>query len=98
MRSPELEQLIVDLREEKPVTNVVVNSESKLVVVDEMLDDRYEFNSEEAKLLLSSREAVGRLFEVLDYPEETFVELHGMEIDKEVMTELEEFASTVDEM
>ncbi len=97
-RPTELDQLLDDLRAENPASSVAVQPESKMVLVIEEPQARYEFDGSEAKLLLSSREAVERLFEALLYPEETFIELYSLEIDREIMDELENFCSTVDEM
>lgn len=97
-RPAELEQLLEDLRTERPVSNVAVQPESKMVIVVDETEARYEFDGDEAKLLLSSTESVGRLFEAINYPEETFFELHALTVDPDVMTELESFAATVDEM
>lgn len=99
MRSIEVEQLITDLREEKPQSAVIVHDkDSSTVVIVEETEERLVFNVEESRLLFSNRETVKRLFEALDYPEEVFVELHGLEIEPETMAELESLASTVDEM
>jgi hypothetical protein len=97
-RPSELDQLIADLEAEKPRSSVAVQPDSKMVLVIEENEARYEFDGREAALLLSSRDAVERIFEALLYPEECFVELHNLEIDREVMDELEGFCSTVDEM
>lgn len=98
MRSPELEQLITELRGENPVSHVVTNPDSKMVIIIEETSDRHEFKAEESRLLLSSADTVRRLFDALDYPEEAFVEFYGIEVDPDVMSELEDFASSVDEM
>lgn len=98
MRPADVEQLITDLRAEKPHTGVVAQADSKMVVVVEENEARHVFNAEESKLLLSTQESIQRLFEALDYPLEVFVELHGIEIEPDSMSELEKFASTVDEM
>lgn len=98
MRSPELEQLITELRGENPVSHVVTNPDSKMVIIIEETNDRHEFKAEESRLLLSSADTVRRLFDALDYPEEAFVEFYGIEVDPDVMSELEDFASSVDEM
>jgi len=98
MRSPELEQLITELRAENPVSHVVTNADSKVVVIIEETNERLEFKADECRLILSSADTVRRLFDALDYPEETFVEFYGIEVDPDVMSELEDFASSVDEM
>lgn len=98
MRSSELEQVITELRGENPVSHVVTNPDSKMVIVIEENDDRHEFKADECRLLLSSADTVRRLFDALDYPEEAFVEFYGIEIEPEVMSELEDFASSVDDM
>jgi hypothetical protein len=97
-RPAELQQLIEDLKAEKPGTGVVAQADSKLVVVVEDTEARFEFTADEAKLLLSSRDSIERLFEALDFPSETLVELQNLTIDEEVMGELEAYASTVDEL
>jgi hypothetical protein len=97
-RPSELDQLISDLEDENPVSSAATQSDSKMVLVIEENDTRYEFDGREAKLLLSGTDAVDRLFEALFYPEECFIELHNIEIDRDVMSELESFCSTVDEM
>ncbi len=97
-RPSELDQLISDLTEENPVSSVVTQPDSKMVLVIEENETRYEFNAQEAKLLLSSVDAVDRLFEALLYPDESFIELHNLDIDRDVMGQLESFCSTVDEM
>jgi hypothetical protein len=99
MRPPELDQLINDLREEKPRGNTFVQPQSKLIVViDDDAKARYVFDADECRLLLADPDSASRLFEALDYPEETFIELHDLAVDPEVMSELEKFASTVDEI
>jgi|PlaIllAssembly_1097288.scaffolds.fasta_scaffold261981_2 hypothetical protein len=97
-RPAELIQLLDELKGEAPESAVVVQADSRLVVVIDDTEVRYEFTGPEAKLLLASRDTVERLFEALDYPEETFVELQNLTIDEDVMAELESYASTVDEM
>lgn len=69
-----------------------------MVIVLEENGDRIEFKADECRLLLSSPDTVRRLFDALDYPEEVFVEFYGVEIEPEVMSELEDFASSVDDM
>lgn len=98
MRSPELEQLITELRGENPVSHVVTNPESKMVVIVEESNERHEFKADECRLVLSSADTVRRLFDALDYPEEAFVEFYGIEVEPDVMSELEDFASSVDDM
>jgi|SRR5208283_4062696 len=98
MRSVEIEQLIEDLQAEKLHTSVQVQPQSKMVVVVEDTNTRHVFEAEECRLLLSSRNAVERIFEALDYPEEVFIELHGLVIEPDILAELEAYASTVDEM
>lgn len=98
MRPTELDQLIEDLRAECPNTGVVAHTGSKMVVVLEENNQRLSFDQKECELLLSSPDSVERLFEALNYPEDVFVELHDLVLDVEVMSELESFASTVDEM
>jgi hypothetical protein len=97
-RPSELDQLISDLTEENPVSSAVTQPDSKMVLVIEENETRYEFDAREAKLLLSGTDAVDRLFEALVYPDECFIELHNLEIDRDVMGQLESFCSTVDEM
>lgn len=98
MRSSELEQFITELRGENPVSHVVTNSESKMVLIIEDTDERHEFKADEARLILSSVDSVRRFFDVLDYPEEAFVEFYGIEVEPDVMSELETFASSVDDL
>lgn len=99
MRSSEVEQVIEDLRHETPQCAVVPHDkDSSMIVIVEDSEERLIFTVEESKLLLGSRDAVKRLFEALDYPEEAFVELHGLVVEAEIMSELESLASTVDEM
>jgi hypothetical protein len=98
MRPAELDQLIEDLKAEKPHSNVLVQADSKMVIVVEETDDRHEFGAEECRLLLSNPKTVERLFEALEYPDEALAELHGLVIDPEVMAELESLVATVDEM
>lgn len=97
-RPAELQQLVDELRAEKPKSSVITVEASKLVIAVEDTEDRHEFTAEEAELVLANRDTVDRLFEAMDYPEETFVELHNMTVDEEVMAELEKFSGTVDEM
>lgn len=98
MRPVELDQLITDLQAEKPHSSVQVQPRSKMVAVVEDTGDRHVFEAKDCQLLLSSPRAVERFFEALDYPEDVFIELHDLVIDPEIMSELESFASTVDEM
>lgn len=98
MRPAEVEQLIEDLRAEKPHSSVVIQPQSRMVLVIEEPAARYVFEAEECRLLLSGKNSIERFFEAMDYPEGVFVELHDLVIDPESMTELEDFASTVDEM
>lgn len=98
MRSQELQQLVEDLKVENPHSGVATQPDSRMVILIEETDDRHELDAEASRLLLSSPESVERLFEALDYPEESFFELHNLEIDSEVMSALESFATTVDEM
>ena len=98
MRSPEVEQLITDLRSEKPQSGAVTHEDSTMVMLIEDTEDRHVFNAEESRLLLSNQGSIKRLFEALDYPEEVIVELHGIDLDADSMSELESLASTVDEM
>jgi hypothetical protein len=98
MRPADVEQLIADLRDEKPHSGVVAQTDSRMVILVEETEARHIFDAGEARLLLSSPESVRKLFEALDYPEEAFVELHGLDIEAETMSELEGLASTVDEM
>jgi hypothetical protein len=100
MRTPELDQLITELGAEKQPDTVMVQPQSKMVVIAEADDteERHVFNARECQLLLSSADTVGRLFEALDYPDEAFVELYGLIIEREVMEELEKFSSSIDEL
>jgi hypothetical protein len=98
-RTNELQQLLEDLKVEKPESHTVVQPDSKMLVVNDDLEDgTYTFTGEEAKLLLANRDTVDRLFESIGYPEEVFVEIHNITIDEEIMSALEQHASTVDEM
>lgn len=98
MRPAEVEQLIEDLRRERPRSTVVSQPESELVIHIEDTGEKLTFNEDESKLLLANSGTVSRLYEALDYPSETCIELHEMVVDSEVMAELEGYASTVDEM
>lgn len=100
MRSTEVEQLISDLKEENPKSRIVSTPESQMAVIISDVRDRLIFTAEESHLLLANRSTVERLFEALDYPlpDDVFIELHGLTADSEIVTTLEEFAATVDEM
>lgn len=99
MRTAEIEQLIRDLKDENPVSGVVTQEDSKMVIIDEGDGGkRYSFSAGECRLLLSNPTSVERLFEVLEYPEEAFVELYELVVEPEVMSELDAYAQTVDEM
>ena len=97
-RPNEVQQLVEDLKTENPHSLAVIQPDSKLVVVNEDTDSTLAFNGEEAKLLLSSRDTVDRLFESMGYPDEVFVEIHNIVIEEEIMSALENYASTVDEL
>jgi hypothetical protein len=99
MRPAEVEQLIEDLKDEKPHSSVVTQGDGKMVIYLPQVLEALSFNDEECQLLLASRQTVERLFEALDYPEESCVELYGsVAVDTDVMSALEDHASTVDEM
>jgi hypothetical protein len=97
-RPAELTQLLIDLKAEAPDSTVIVSPDSGMTVAFEDQVERYKFTGEECQLLLSSKKTVDRLYEALDYPEESFIELHSLDIDPDVMETLERWASTVDEM
>jgi len=97
-RPAELTQLLIDLKAEAPDSSVIVNPDSAMTIAFEDQVERHRFTGEECQLLLSSAKAVDRLYEALDYPEESFVELHSLDLDPDVMETLERWASTVDEM
>lgn len=98
-RPDEVVQLLTDLEAEKPDSAILITKDSKMVMTFEGRTDRFEFTGPECQLLLSSRKNVDRLFDALDYPDETFIELHSVEgLDPYVMETLEEWAETVDEM
>jgi hypothetical protein len=98
-RPAELVQLLIDLQAEKPESGVITANDSKMVMTFEENQDRYEFTGPECQLILSSGKALDRLYEALDYPEESFIELHNLDgIDPGVMERLEDWAATVDEM
>lgn len=89
-----------ELQEENLPHTVVTHPGSKMVVVVEDPSKgelRYEFLQEHCKNILSSRDAVERFFEALNFPEEAFVELHELVIDQDVLIKLENTFSTVDE-
>ena len=96
-RPAEVQRLIEDLGAEKPHSSVISQDDSRLIVTVEDPQARYEFSGPEAKLLLASPNTVERLFEALDYPEETFIDLHSMVVDEEITSALESYSATVDE-
>lgn len=98
-RPAELVQLLTDLKAEARDLPDILTRDSKMVLTVEGEEGQIVFTGEECQLLLSSKKAVDRLYEALEYPEESFIELHSLDgIDPDVMDTLESWASTVDEM
>jgi hypothetical protein len=94
----ELKQLLEDLRAEDPPSDIIAPDGTFMVIVLEPPDKRVELDAESARLVLASSDTVERLFEALDYPEDCFIELHGFTVDASVMSYLERYCSTVDEL
>ena len=97
-RPVELTQLLAELKGENPDSTATIQEDSRFLVVIDDSKTRYDFTGPEAKLLLANPDTVERLFEALNYPEESFIELQNLAVDEEVMAELESYASTVDEI
>lgn len=82
------------------MNTVQVQSQSKMVAVveDGLAKGRHVFSAQECQLLLRDEATVKRFFDALDYPDNIFIEVCDLVLEPEVMTELEAYASTVDEL
>jgi hypothetical protein len=96
MRPTEVEALLEELKTQNVRSHVRVDGVGKMIIGND--DVRYTFTADECKLLLANKENVDTLFEALDYPEDAFVELYGIDTDQEVWGQLEEWSSSVDEL
>ena len=97
MRPINVEQLIEDLRTENGHSRVGCTYRSKMRLTIKG-SEPMDFDADESKLLLRSVDAVEQLFEAIDYPDHVAVELHGLDVEDDVLTKLEELSETVDEL
>lgn len=103
MKKPrDLVELLKELKEEPQEGHIRLTARDSSAVLrteDEDDDDgALRLNAEECELLLCSANRVDQLYDALGSPADMSIELHGLELEQDVLTLLEKLFLAVDEM
>lgn len=102
MKKPrDLVELLKELKEEPQEGHIRLTSKESRAVLRAEDDDDDEalcLSAEECELVLCSTSRVDQLYDALGSPPDVSIELHGLELEQDVLTLLEKLFLAVDEM